>query len=476
MRRLAVMVAAVFSLAAIGIPTAAQAVPPTNDSISSATVITSLPLSTTEDTTQATWDPSDPAGCSSNGSVWFSFTPSSNTQLVADTFGSTYDTVLSVWSGSPGSLNLVGCNDDFNGAQSKVMFSASAGTAYYFMVAFCCGTGGNGGSNLQFSLNEVLPPGNDNFANAVPVGALPFSDSRDLGGATVEAGEPSPGCFGTSNTVWYAFTPGTTQSITASSDQYGAGVAAYTGGSLQSVSQVGCNPYSLTFHAQAGTTYYLQVGAWCCSGFGQITFRLQVAPNPVAQFSYYPGDPSSYDSMQFYDGSYDPAGLGFSAWAWSFGDGATANGCCPTHRYAADGDYTVRLTVTTSDGRTASTSQVVHVRTHDVSIIRLAVPNAAHVGQTVAINVYVQNTRYPENVQVVLSKSVPGGFNQVGYLTQSVPLKTGGQSTRFAFTYTITSDDQAIGKITFRADANILGNRDALPADNELNSTPIKIS
>jgi len=256
-------------------------------------------------------------------------------------------------------------------------------------------------------------------------------------------------------------------------------MAAYTGNSLPSLSPVGCSqlPYNpITFRAQAGTTYYFQVGASCCSGFGPVTFHLDVAPNPVAQLYYsYPGDPSSFDTIQFYDQSTDPAGAGISSRAWDFGDGATSTLQYPTHRYAADGDYTVHLTVTTVDGRTASTSQVLQVRTHDVAITRLAVPNAAHVGQTISITVYLQNTRYPETVEVDLSKSIPGGFAGVGSLTKSVPVKAAGQTTRFAFSYTVTSDDKAIGKITFRAGANISGYRDALPGDNELLSTPVKV-
>jgi PKD repeat protein len=398
-------------------------------------------------------------------------------QLEADTFGSGYDTVLSAWTGSQGSLSLVACNDDFSGAQSKITFSAAAGTTYYFMVAFCCGSGLNGGGSLRFSLSQLLPPPNDDFANATSVGTLPFSDSQDLTGATVEAGEPAPGCFSTSNTVWYSYTPGTTESVTATTDQFGAGIAAYTGSSLASLSQVSCNAYSgpLTFRAQAGITYFFQVGAWCCGGFGPVTFRLQVAANPVAQFSFYPSDPNPYDTIQFYDQSGDPAGVGISSWAWDFGDGGTSTLQYPTHRYAADGDYTVQLTVTTPDGRTASSSQVVQVRTHDVSIIRLAVPGSAHVGQTIAVNVYVQNKHYPETVQVDLYKSIPGGFNRVGSLIQSVLVKPGGQSTRFAFTYTVTSDDKTMGKITFRVDATIIDHRDALPADNALLSTPVMI-
>ena len=38
--------------------------------------------------------------------------------LTIDTFGSDYDTVLAVWTGSRGSLTNVACNDDSSGLQS----------------------------------------------------------------------------------------------------------------------------------------------------------------------------------------------------------------------------------------------------------------------------------------------------------------------------------------------------------------------
>jgi PKD repeat protein len=480
MKRLFLLLAVGLWVAAIGLPTAAQAdTAPANDSFAGATVITSVPYSTTEDTSQATWDSTDPSGCSSNGSVWFSFTPSSDMTLKADASGSSYTTGVSAWTGTQGSLNLVSCGESWDG--SKVTFSANAGTTYYFMVGQCCGAGSAGGGSLHFSVSQVLPPGNDNFSNATSIGGLPFADTQDLTVATTESGEPVPACYGANyGSVWYSFTPQTTQSVTATVDQYGAQITAYTGSSLSSLSEVGCTYGAyygpLTFRAQAGTTYYFQVANWYGSGLGAVTFHLDVAPNPIAQFSYNPGDPSSFDTTHFYDYSYDPGGLRFSSWAWDFGDGATSTDQNPTHRYAADGDYTVSLTATTSDGRTDSTSQVVQVRTHDVAVTRLAVPKSAHVGQTIAINVYVQNTRYPETVEVDLAKSVPGGFLTTGSLTESVPVKLAGQTTRFAFTYTVTSDDKALGKMTFRAYATIVNHRDALPGDNELLSTPVAIS
>jgi PKD repeat protein len=482
MRLLRGLAIAGLAIAALLVPATASAAPPTNDDFASATLIapSALPFSDSVVIDDATLESGEP-GCYLTGkSVWYSITPTASGVLRADIGSSTFfDRFVWVYrqDGSGfGGLTTIACASPYYNGQSAATFTVEAGKTYYLQAGgvFSYSTG-----TLNLSLEAIPPPENDDFAGATSIGALPFSNTQDLTGATLEAGEPAPACFSTSNTVWYSFTAGTTQSIMATVDEYGVGIAAYTGSSLSALSSVGCSQLywqPLTFRAEAGTTYYFQVGAWCCGGFGPVTFRLQVAPNPVAQFSFYPSDPSSFDTIQFNDNSYDPAGVGISSEAWQFGDGATSSGCCPTHRYAADGDYTVKLTVTTPDGRTASTSQIVQVRTHDVSIIRLGVPKTAPVGQTIAINVYVQNTHYPETVQVDLDKSIPGGFSQVGSLTQSVLVKPGGQSTRFAFTYTVTSDDKAMGKITFRADATIIGHRDALPADNELLSTPVNVA
>jgi chitodextrinase len=472
------VVASATALALLVVAAPAALAQPVNDDFANATVIATVPFGTTEDTYQATSDPTDPVGCSNNGSVWFAYTPPSNTTIVADTFGSNYDTVLSAWTGTQGALNLLACNDDSGGLQSQITFPAAGGTTVYFMVGFCCGDGLSGGGSLTFSVNQLLPPANDNFTDATPITAVPFNDSVNLTAATTQPSEPAA-CLGLQNTVWYSFTPATTQSVTLRTDQYGAGVGAYTGTSLTNLSQVACNSAGqpALLHALAGTTYNIQVGAWCCDGFGPVTFHLEVAPNPVASFYFSPQDPSIFDAVQFQDTSYDPAGATVSSWAWAFGDGATATGCCPSHQYAQDGDYTVVLSATTVDGRSASTSQVVQVRTHDVAIVQMAVPNSAHVGQTIAVNVYVRNNRYPETVQVDLFKSVPGGFTQVGLLTQAVRVRPpGGNSTRFAFSYTISQSDKIVGKVTFRSSATIVEHRDALPADNELTSPPVKIT
>jgi len=448
-----------------------------NDDFASATVIPNLPFSDGVDSTTATSEPGEPPCISPSEvqTVWYSFSPAVDEVLRADTAGSSFfDTTLSAWVGSGlGSLSNVGGCQLFG---SPLIFAAQAGTTYFFRVAaFPFSAGGD----LHFNLRAVPPPPNDDFANATTVDTLPFTDTVDATGATLETGEPTPSCgFGApSGSIWWTFTPSTSESVSASVNAvFSTEVAAYTGTSLGNLTSLGCRAFgqTLTIHVDAGTTVYFQVGGL----FGQrgsLTFNLIVTPPPQANFFFSPFDPSMFDTVQFSDSSFDPGQVGIQSEAWDFGDGTTATGCCPTHRYAADGDYTVELTVITFDGRTASTSRVVQVRTHDVAIARFLAPTAATVDQTREITVGISSDRYPEEVQVQLFRSIPGGFQLVGTLTQHVSVRPGNRTTMFDFSYTFTSDDEALGKVTFKAVATLINARDALPADNEAIAPPTKV-
>jgi hypothetical protein len=63
----------------------------------------------------------------------------------------------------------------------------------------------------------------------------------------------------------------------------------------------------------------------------------------------------------------------------------------------------------------------------------------------------------------------------VGSLRQYVPVRPANRTTDFRFSYTFTSADAQIGKVTFRAEANIVDAWDALPADNQAISAPVKV-
>lgn len=68
--------------------------------------------------------------------LWWKITPTTDGDLVVDTFGSDFDTVLGVYTGaSVDNLNTIAANDDAGGTlQSKVTFAATAGTTYYLQV------------------------------------------------------------------------------------------------------------------------------------------------------------------------------------------------------------------------------------------------------------------------------------------------------------------------------------------------------
>lgn len=132
----------------------ALAAPPINDDFDAATVVPGLPFGDAVDTREATTAPDDP-DCFGNGpTVWYSFTPEADVRVAANTFGSSYDTTLSVYLGTRGGLEQRECNDDAGGLQSRVVFDAVAGETYSLMVgAFDSGPGGD----LVFTM-EVAPP------------------------------------------------------------------------------------------------------------------------------------------------------------------------------------------------------------------------------------------------------------------------------------------------------------------------------
>ncbi len=88
--------------------------PPPNDACDAATVIPALPFADAANTVGATTDPSDPAQSCAFGShgVWYAVVAPADGVLHVSTAGSSYDTVLSAYTGTCGALTEVGCNDD----------------------------------------------------------------------------------------------------------------------------------------------------------------------------------------------------------------------------------------------------------------------------------------------------------------------------------------------------------------------------
>ncbi len=325
--------------------------------------------------------------------------------------------------------------------------------------------------SLALPVNVLAAPSNDNFADAQVIGALPFSVYHDTSGATFEVDEPYPTCGSGAplKTAWFAYTPSSDALLMPRVNVYyfGSILAVYTGSSFADLSQVACSPYyqTVALQAHANQTYYFQI-AGMYGEEGPIPFSLEVAPPPQVNASFWPSDPSVFDNVSFNSSVYDAANIYGLTYAWSISDGTASDQPGFNHQFSADGDYAMNLMVTTSDGRFNSVAQTVQVRTRDVSINKLSVPQMAAVNQTKTINVEIKNNRYSDYVQVVLVKGLPGGGEQViGTLTVYVPARA-TKATTFKFSYTFTSSDAAVGKVVFKANATLVNGRDALPSDN----------
>jgi len=289
--------------------------PPPNDDFASAKEITSIPFTDTVNTRGATIETSDPtpacaAGAVSSGrakSVWYRFTPSSSGALVADTFGSGYDTILSVWTGTQGSLSAVTCNDQAGSSdQSQVGFTAQAGTTYYFLVTAYSGDGGL----LVFNLRATTPPPNDNFANAAVITNLAYTNSVDTVAATIEPADPTPNCLqfapvagGRGKSVWYRFTP--SQNVILMADTLGSSydtiltvVSGAQAGPIVACSDDSVGVLSsVTFNAAANTTYYFMVSAFNDDG-GLLAFHLNFSTVVVPTVLSLPANDLIFDTSR----------------------------------------------------------------------------------------------------------------------------------------------------------------------------------
>jgi hypothetical protein len=144
-----------------------------------------------------------------------------------------------------------------------------------------CGATPTPGPSATPTATPPGAPANDNFAAGTAVGALPANFTASTTSATLETGEPAPGCgSGFGKSVWYVFTPAATTQVTVSTagSNFDTILGVWTGGSLGGLTAVTCNDdftgttSQVSFSATAGTTYRIQVG-----GFGGAGGSLAVA-------------------------------------------------------------------------------------------------------------------------------------------------------------------------------------------------------
>jgi hypothetical protein len=268
---------------------------PANDDCSNAIAISGagpFPFNTTGATTSAQQSGSCPIA---GHDIWYNWTAGASGVGTISLCGSTFDTVVAVYSAGGCPLSGTGnCDDDFCGLQSQATFPCVAGNQYAVQIG---GYGANSGPGT-FTIAVSPSPPNDSCSSPTAISGQGSTSFDNTAATTGTEGQNEALClaFGTTGIVedlWYAWTP--TLSGPATMTLCGlttndSKIAAYAGagcpapGSALACNDDTCGTESeITFTVSAGSTYMLQVGCYPGTGGGPGQFTLSVVNNG---FSY----------------------------------------------------------------------------------------------------------------------------------------------------------------------------------------------
>ncbi len=234
------------------------------------------------DTRGATVEAGEPLDCGNMGrTTWWlveMYEGRAPIPFVFDTANSTFDTAISVYEvpldfdaplpASFGDLDRIRCDAGGAGVRVRTGFTAVAGKRYYVQVGGR--NGASGDLHVTISCDGGCPPENDNLAQAwyAPIGYRQVTDTR---AATTEPGESLP-CGTMGKTIWYRLdvpAPGDYRITTVGSD-FATAIAVYAikgfspPGGVDLAECVASD--TLTFNAQAGVGYLIQIGGVAGAG------------------------------------------------------------------------------------------------------------------------------------------------------------------------------------------------------------------
>lgn len=228
----------------------------------------------------ATDDAGLPASSCPAGSkdVWHYFTPATSGNWLVSTCGSSYDTIVNVYSGACASLTEVGCNDDTTqctGGTSEVRVNLTAATLYRIRIA------SKSGSTGSYSISVQPSPVNDDCASAININTgICATPTVGYGGSFQQSNsnattDGAASCAASSiRDLWYTFTPAVSGVWTVETCGTGATidtVISWYTGTCGSLVETDCNDNavvactSAATHSRitptlaAGTTYYMRL-------------------------------------------------------------------------------------------------------------------------------------------------------------------------------------------------------------------------
>ena len=153
--------------------------------------------------------------------------------------------------------------------------------------------------------------------------------------------------------------------------------------------------------------------------------------DPNGPYSGTAGMPVAFDGSA----SSDPDGTVVS-YSWDFGDGSTGSGATPTHTYAADGNYTVTLTVTDDAGDSASATTAATIGAVG-NQPPVSDPNGPYSG-TVGVPVAFDGSASSDPDGTVVSYSWDFGDGSKG--SGAIPTHTYAADGNYTVTLTVTDD------------------------------------
>lgn len=224
------------------------------------------------------------AGFAGANSSWWTWTASQSGNVIVDTFGSSFDTLLAVYTGDTlGGLSLLVENDDLSTTASGVSslsFAAIAGMTYQIAVD----AKSSPGAIVMNLRHEVF---NDSFADRKQITGQAIQSTANNGNATREPAEPALAGISTDKSLWWSWmapSNGPVTVDTAGSD-FDSVLGVFTGNDLGSLQVVSVNDdYAsnttsrVRFDAQAGQVFQFLIagkGVGTNAASGQIVLNLR---------------------------------------------------------------------------------------------------------------------------------------------------------------------------------------------------------
>ncbi len=247
-------------------------------------VYSSSPISIASATGEA-GEPNHASNATPLNSIWFKWTPTVSGSATVDTFGSGFDTVLAIYSGTAFSDFLeIASNDDSSESsffESKTFFFAELGETYWIAVDGYSDRVGSAILNVSFD-----SPVADNVADAIGLfvekgESIHLSNFND--GASSEPGEPAHGGNSTPNrSVWYKWTAPEDGDVFLDTigSEFQTALAVYTGSPFFDFPLVASSNSDdegefsrLSFAATEGETYWIAIDS---ESFGSGAFFLNL--------------------------------------------------------------------------------------------------------------------------------------------------------------------------------------------------------